>query len=200
MAARFNSKWPRPLWMATAGVLALGCLVSAVALAQVGDPKTTGESSKQTLSTTGSEAYKTTVERQTDGELTPGDFRQVSTLASQILTHIGAASDNLIDEDWQSAKTELKHVQTLSNVIRDLLPTTTVTTVVQDQAGKEVYRYAERVQNDHIPLYDKMVAVDVLQAVVDKKKEEATLKGIRLADAELIHTSASLDLSYVLNL
>jgi len=68
---------------------------------------------------------------------------------------------------------------------------------VRDQAGKEIYRYEERVQDDQIPLYDNMVAVDVLQAVVDQKKEDARLKGIRLADAELIHTSALLDLSYV---
>lgn len=150
-----------------------------------------------TRSTIGKGAYKTIVERETEGELSAEDFRQVSTLASQILIHLGAASEQAVDEEWQAARDELQHAQTLIGVIRDLLPTTTVTTIVKDADGREVYRYAEQVQDDQIPLFEGMVTVDVLEAVVDKKKEEASLKGVRLADAELIHSSALLDLSYV---
>src|SRR5512143_3443365 len=138
MAARSKYRWPRPLWMATAGAISVTCLLSGAALAQPGDQKTGGENPKQTSSTTGSEAYKTTVDRKTEGNLTAEDLRQVSTLASQMLTHIGVASDSLVDENWQKAKTELGYAQTLSKVIRELLPTTTVTTVVKDQHGKEI--------------------------------------------------------------
>ncbi len=150
-----------------------------------------------TDSTTGSAKYRTEVQRETQGKLTAQDFRQVSTLGSQILTHVNAASKHIVDEQPDAARTELAHAQTLIGVIRDLLPTTTVTTVVKARNDEEVYRYVEKVQDDQIPLYKGMVALDVLEAMVDKKKEAAALKGIRLADAELIHTAALLDLDYV---
>jgi hypothetical protein len=156
-----------------------------------------GNGATVTDSSTGTAKYKTEVNRNTEGKLTAEDFRQVSTLGSQILTHVDAASERLVDEQADPAGKELAHAKTLIKVIRDLLPTTVVTTVVKDNDGKEVYNYVERVQDDQIPLYRGMVAVDVLQTVVDKKKEDAALKGIRLADAELIHTSALLDLAYV---
>lgn len=149
-----------------------------------------------TQSETGS-TYTTKVDRKTEGELSAQDFRQVSTLASQIVMHVGRASDALIDEKPGEAKKELGLAQTLVGVIRGILPTTHVTTIVTDPGGKEVYRYQEDVQDDEIPLYKGMVAVNVLQAVVDSKREEAALKGVKLADAEMLHTSALLDLSYV---
>ena len=151
----------------------------------------------KTQNTICSAKYTTTVSRETSGELSADDFRQASTLASQIVMHIGSASEHAVNADWQRAKDELRSAEALARVIRDLLPTTKVNTVVKDASGKEVYRYQETIQNDKIPLFDGMVAVDILQAVVDKKQEEASLKGVRLADAQLIHTSARLNLPYV---
>jgi hypothetical protein len=39
--------------------------------------------------------------------------------------------------------------------------------------------------------------VDVVAPIIDAKKEDAALKGLRLSDAEVLHTSVLLDLSYV---
>lgn len=174
-----------------------GLVVTPWALADHPATSTSGPVASTTTTQTGGGTYTTTVKRQTAGELSTEDFRQVTMLGSQILTHIGAASDYLVDENEAQAREELRHAQTLINVIRDLLPTTTVTTVVTDADGQAVYRYEQKVQDDQIPLYDDMVAVDVLQAMVDKKEEDAALRGLRLADAQLIHTSAMLDLPYV---
>jgi hypothetical protein len=190
-----NMNWRKGLWVAAIGVFVCGLVVTPWALA--GDRGAKSDKPVVTKSETGSSTYKTTVHRDTAGELSTEDFRQVSTLASQVLTHVGVASEHLVDDNEKEARTELQNAETLVKVIRDLLPTTTVTTVVTDAGGKEVYRYEEKIQEDKIPLYDNMVAVDVLQAMVDKKKEEAALQGLRLADAQLIHTSALLDLSYV---
>jgi hypothetical protein len=156
------------------------------------------ESNKKNTSTIGSgEKYTTTVERQTKGELAAEDFRQVSTLGSQIIGHLNNATDNLEDNKPDKAKTELDKAETLFKVIRDMLPETTVTTVVKDAKGNTVYRTTEIVQEDLVPIYESMTAVDVVQPIEDAKKREETLKGLRLTDAEVIQTSVLLDLGYV---
>jgi hypothetical protein len=60
---------------------------------------------------------------------------------------------NLIDENPNGSKSNLENARKLIKVVRDLLPVTTVTTVVTDVNGKEVYRDVDRVQDDRIPLY-----------------------------------------------
>jgi hypothetical protein len=74
---------------------------------------------------------------------------------------------------------------------------TTVTTVVKDARGKEVYRDVDRVQDDRIALYSGMIAMEVVEPIIDAKENAAALKGLRLADANVIHTSVLADLSYI---
>lgn len=155
------------------------------------------QSQTPTKSTFGSMKYTTTVERTTTGELSPEDFRQASTLGAQVLLHVENASNYLADDNKPQAQQELEHAQTLIGIIRDLLPRTTVTTIVTQADGKEVYRNTQATQDDQIPIFDNTVAVNVLQAIVDQNKEQAALQGIRLADAEVIHTAALVDLPYV---
>jgi predicted negative regulator of RcsB-dependent stress response len=156
------------------------------------------ETDSKNVSTMGSGTqYTTTVERQTEGKLSAEDFRQVSALGSHIIGHLNNATEYLEDSKSEEANKELDNAAKLSGIIRNMLPTTTVTTVVKDAKGNEVYRTKELVQDDLVPIYEDMVAVDVLQPIENAKKKEVTLKGVKLADAEVVNTSVLLDLKYV---
>jgi hypothetical protein len=156
------------------------------------------ETNNKSVSTMGSGSkYTTTVERQTEGELSAEDFREVSTLGSHIVGHLNNAIEYLEDKNAEKADKEMEKAQKLSGIIRNMLPTTTVTTVVKDAKGKEVYRTKELVQDDLVPIYEDMIAVDVVQPIENAKKREITLKGLKLADAEVVHSSVLLDLRYV---
>ena len=84
--------------------------------------------------------YKTTIERQSEGELSAEDLHQASLLGAQMLMHLNAAALHCIDGKGDSAKPEIEKAQSLAGIVRKLLPMTTVTTIVKDAQGKEVYR------------------------------------------------------------
>lgn len=148
--------------------------------------------------TTGSgKRFQTIVDRKTEGELSPEDFRQVSLLASRIVVHLGHAASHLLDDRTEEARAELEKARTLVGVVREMLPTTTVTTVVRDADGKEVYRYVDKVQDDRIPLFQELIAVNILEPITEAKREAAELEGLRLADADLVHTSVLLELDFL---
>ena len=131
------------------------------------------------------------------GELSPEDFRQASLLTSRIVMHLNDAASNLLDERVDEARKELEQAVGLVGVVRELLPTTTVTTVVHDADGKEVYRDVDRVQEDRIPLFEELIAVNVVEPITEAKEEAAELAGVRLAEADLLHTSVLVELGYV---
>jgi len=141
--------------------------------------------------------YKTTVERQSQGNLSAEDLHQASLLTSQLLTHVGKAAQQLADARTENARAEIEKAQALVKVVRGLLPTTTVTTTVRDAQGKEIYREAEQVQDDQIPIFSGAVAMEVVEPIIEAKRDEAALKGVRLADAEVIRTAVLVDLNYV---
>jgi hypothetical protein len=141
--------------------------------------------------------YKTTVERQTEGELTADDLHQASLLTSQLLMHVNEATLQLADAHGDTARSELEKAESLAQVVRGLLPVTVVTTSVKDAQGKEIYRDVQRIQDDQIPISQGDIAVEVVEPIVEAKKDEAALKGVRLADADLIHTSVLVDLRFV---
>ncbi len=165
--------------------------------AVAGDSQPATQPQPPAKATLASTKYVTKVERSTVGELSSEDFRQVSTLGAQVLLHVENSTKYLVDDNKAQARQELEQAQTLIGVIRDILPRTTVTTIVTQANGKEVYRNMQTTQDDQIPIFDSMVAVNVLQAIVDQNKEQAALQGMRLADAEVIHTAALVDLPYV---
>lgn len=169
----------------------------ALALAAVRSPAA-GSTANVSTNTYGSgKQYKTTVERQSRGDLSAEDLHQASLLTSQLLTHVDKAAQQLADARSDSARVELEQAQALVKVVRGLLPTTIVTTIVQDAQGKEVYRHEQRVQDDQIPIYSGAVAMEVVEPIIEAKKDEAALKGVRLADAEMIHTAVLVDVNYV---
>ncbi|MCG6896516.1 MAG: hypothetical protein LJE60_05330 [Thiocapsa sp.] len=93
----------------------------------------------QSTITTGSGArYQTTVSRQTEGELSTQDLHQVSLLGSRVVHHLNEAVKGLLDQDPGTAKSELEKARKLTAAVRELLPVTTVTTVVKDVTGTEV--------------------------------------------------------------
>ena len=141
--------------------------------------------------------YKTTIERQSEGELSAEDLHQASLLSSQMLMHLNAAALQCIDGKGDSAKPEIEKAQSLAGIVRKLLPTTTVTTIVKDGQGKEVYRDVQKIQDDQIPIFAGDIAVEVVEPLVEAKKDQAALKGLKLADADVIHTAVLADLSYI---
>jgi hypothetical protein len=152
--------------------------------------------SSQTIVGSGN-LYKTTVERYTSGDLSSNDLHQVSLLTSRIVNHLNVAVNDLIDENPNGSKLNIENARKLIKVVRDLLPVTTVTTVVTNVNGKEVYRDVDRVQDDRISLYEEMISMEVVQPILDAKEKAAQLKGLRLEDADLIHTSVLADLNYI---
>ncbi len=141
--------------------------------------------------------YKTTVERHNEGELSAEDLHQASLLSSQMLMHLNAAALHCIDGKGDSAKPEIEKAQSLAGIVRKLLPTTTVTTIVMDAQGKEVYRDVQKVQDDQIPIFASDIAVEVVEPLVEAKKDQAALKGLKLADADVIHTAVLADLGFI---
>jgi hypothetical protein len=173
-------------------------LLAGASIVAAGTLNKSDEQRDQSKITTGSgERYKTTVERHTEGTLSPQDLHQTSLLASRIVNHLNDAISGMVDEDVEAAQSEIASAQTLTKVVRDLLPVTTITTVVNDAEGKEVYRDVNKVQNDKIPLYRGMIATEVVEPIVDAKEKEAALRGLRLADATVIHTSVLANLGYI---
>ncbi len=111
--------------------------------------------------------------------------------------HLNSAARHCLDGKADSAKPEMEKAQSLGSIIRAMLPTTTVTTVVKDQQGKEVYRDEQKVQDDQIPVFSGAIALEVVEPIVEAKKDQALLKGLKLADADVIHTSMLADLGYI---
>jgi hypothetical protein len=172
--------------------------LAAVALASAVVNSPAAESPSVSTNTYGSgKHYKTTVERQTQGELSAEDLHQASLLTSQLLQHLNEAGQRLTDGRADSARPEIEKAESLGKVVRGLLPTTVVTTTVTDAHGKQVYREVQRVQDDQIPIFERAVAIEVVEPIIEAKKDEAALKGVKLADADLIRTSVLVDLSYV---
>ena len=83
-----------------------------------------------------------------------------------------------IDGKGDSAKQEIEKAQALAGIVRTLLPTTSVTTTVKDAQGKEVYRDEQKVQDDQIPIFAGAIAVEVVEPLVEAKKDQAALKGL----------------------
>ncbi len=181
---------------AVALVLLVGATVWATGQTGQAATATVQKDASQTMIGSGN-LYRTTVERQTTGDLSSDDLHQVSLLTSRIVNHLNAAVNGLLDDNPNGSKSNIENAQKLIKVVRDLLPVTTVTTVVTDANGKEVYRDVDRVQNDRIPLYEEMISMEVAQPVLDAKEKAAELKGLRLEDADIIHTSVLADLNYI---
>lgn len=155
-------------------------------------------SANVTTNTYGSgKLYKTSVERQTEGELSAEDLHQASVLTSQLLMHLNKATQQFEDDQSDRARSDLQKAQSLVKVVRSMLPTTVVTTTVRDAQGKEIYREVERVQDDQIAIYQGQVAVEVVEPIIEAKKDDAALKGLKLAAADLIRTSVLVDLGLV---
>jgi len=175
-------------------------VLSAVGLALSGSILLQAEeqATSPTTGTYGSgKNYKTTVERQSEGELSAEDLHQASLLSSQMLMHLNIATRDCIDGKADDAKPEIEKAQSLAGIVRGLLPTTTLTTIVKDAQDKEVFRDVQNVQDDQIPIFAGEIAVDVVEPLVEAKRDQAAVKGLKLSDANVIHTAMLADLSYI---
>lgn len=175
-----------------AAALVAVALASAVVRSQAAEP-----TANVSTNTYGSgKQYRTTIERHSQGELSAEDMHQASLLTSQLLTHVNEAVQQLADARADSARVEIEKARALVKIVRGLLPTTLVTTTVKDAQGKEIYREEQRVQEDQIPIFSGAVAMEVVEPIIEAKKDEVALKGVRLADAEMIRTAVLVDLNF----
>lgn len=152
---------------------------------------------KSTITTGSGKLYQTTVERVTEGKLSKEDFHQASLLTSRVVAHLTEAEQTLAVGKKDLAKAEIDKALELIRIVRDLLPVTAVTTTVKDASGKVVYRYEDKVQQDYIPIFRDMVAVEVIEPIAAAKEREAALKGLRLANADLVRTSVLVGLTFI---
>jgi hypothetical protein len=179
-------------------VLLILVLFACTTIVAAEKSKENEEQRNQSIIKTGSgERYQTTVERHKEGNLSAQDLHQVSLLSSRVVNHLNEAMNGLLDQNPDAARKEIENAQKLTKVVRDILPVTTVTTIVKDAKGREIYRDVDKIQEDRIPLYSGMIAMEVIQPIIDAQEEAAALKGLRLADANVIRTSVLADLSYI---
>ena len=141
--------------------------------------------------------FRTTIERSKQGELDQDDMRQVTALSSRVLVHLNKAIELLADDQSAEAARQITHAQDVARIVRELLPVTTVKTVIQDSDGNTVYDYTDTVQDTQIPIYESTIMMQVVQPIIEAQKDEAALQGLTLRDADFIYTSALLDLGYV---
>lgn len=141
--------------------------------------------------------FKSTIERQTEGTLSAEDLHQASLLASQLLHHMNEAAQHLAASRAEAAKPHVAKAESLAKVVRGLLPVTTTSTTVKDTQGKEVYRYSQRVQDDLIPIFAEDMTIKLVEPVIEAKSGEASLEGLRLANADVIRKSVLVDLGYI---
>lgn len=175
------------------------CLVGSKT-ADAAKPATEASPTNETPTTViGSGAsYRTTVSRETEGELSAEDLHQASLLTSRIVDHLNKAVADLTDAKPETAKPEMENALTLAGIVKELLPVTKVTTVVANADGQCVYRDVDEIRDDRIPLYRGMITMNVVEPVVaaaDEGKQE--VGGLRLADARVVRTSVLADLSYI---
>ena len=60
-----------------------------------------------------------------------------------------------------------------------------------------MYRDVQKVQDDQIPIFAGSIAVEVVEPLVEAKKDQAALKGLKLAEADVIHAAVLADLGYI---
>jgi len=171
---------------------ALGLCSVGLALSGAISSQASEQASSPATETYGSgKSYKTTIERQSEGELSAEDLHQASLLSSQLLKHLNSAAMDCIDGKGDSAKPEIEKAQSLAGIVRQLLPTTTVTTAVKDAQGKEVYRDVQKIQEEQIPIFsgeiEKPGVADRIRGMWDKatswfKKESGQAREIGPAE------------------
>lgn len=155
-----------------------------------------GKQAHANTTVTGSgQRYKTTVTRQTKGQISSEDLRQVSLLTSQVLMHVGKAEQSIELGNSNSAKAEIKDAEALIAIAHNLLPVNLVTTIVKDARGKEVYKNIEATQDDVIPMYRDVAAVDVFDDIINAKK--AQVEGKEFLGRVNLNATMLADLGYI---
>jgi hypothetical protein len=151
--------------------------------------------SKNTIVTGSGEKFRTTVTRQTKGQISSEDLRQVSLLASQVLMHVNKAEQSIELGNSDSVKAEIKDAKNLIDIAHKLLPVNLVTTTVKDAKDAEVYKNTEAAQDDIVPLYRKVAGVDVFDDIINARKEQ--LQGREFLGRVNLSVTMLADLGYI---
>ncbi len=142
-------------------------------------------------------AFETHVKVNSGGQLSEANYREVSRLASRLMFHLGEGAYEAAADSSSTALKEVQQARKLASLIRSVLPTSSVETVVKDRNGQVVYSDTREEQDDLIPVFRGSIKVNVVQPLLEIQRTDAKIKGVSLADADLINTSLWVDLPYV---
>jgi len=81
--------------------------------------------------------------------------------------------------------------------IRALLPRTHVRTKTTAPDGKVIYEDEREVQEDRVPLFEGMLHARTLAPILESRRDESQVAGVRVVEAESITTEVMTDLDYV---
>ena len=136
----------------------------------------------------------TEVTSETYGELSGADLRDLSVIGSHALALVGDARRALDANDLVEARQHTQRALELIDVVRKMMPTTVQTLKVMDAEGATLFENTRRVPEENIPLYTVVSRVNFLEPVVEAMRDDADVQGVRLSDADLVHTHLTLDI------
>ncbi len=145
--------------------------------------------------------YRTEVTSQTRGTLSQEDRRQVSLLMAQVFQHVDEARRAVDAADVKRARHEVHKGRQALQVIRAVLPRTTVYTKTTAPDGKVVYEDDREVQESRIPLFEGMLQARTYAPILAAKREQESeandVAGIQVIESEAITTEVIADLNLI---
>jgi flagellin-specific chaperone FliS len=141
--------------------------------------------------------YRTEVRSETKGTLSQEDRRQVALLAAQVFQHVDEARRALDADDSARARKEVEKAREAVQVVRALLPRTTVRTRTTAPDGKVIYEDEREVQDHRIPLFEGMVHARTLAPIQAAQRDASRVAGVQVVESEAISTEVTADIGYV---
>jgi flagellin-specific chaperone FliS len=141
--------------------------------------------------------YRTEVRSETKGTLSQEDRRQVALLAAQVFQHVDEARRALDADDSARARKEVEKAREAVQVVRALLPRTTVRTRTTAPDGKVIYEDQREVREYRIPLFEGMVHARTLAPIQAAQRDASRVAGVQVVESEAISTEVTADIGYV---
>ena len=106
--------------------------------------------------------------------------------------------DSAIDaDDRDGAETAVDKAQQALQIIRQMLPKSSVTTTVTNPAGDVLYEDTEEIQADTVTVYRSFAAVEVVRPLIASKKEAAEVEGDEFEGSALVEADVVIDLDFI---
>ena len=191
------------MYKPNSGLFATGSLVVIVALAapawaqqqssstSARDSSANGQPVVRTFGAEG--GYRTEITSRTNGTLTEENRRQASVLLTQVFHHIGKASEDIEAGDTSQALKEVNKAREAINVVRGMLPKTSLTTKTTSPDRKVVYDDQCEIEHSRIPIYENLLHSQTLAPILAARRNALEIAGYRVVQSETIITEAIAD-------